>query len=116
MLLEKLCGTEKHGGVHIVTAAVHFALLLAFIFDVSFFFDGQSVHIGSDKNCFAVFFAADKSRQTAFSAVLRFISHFGKLFFYQSLGFFKLKTDLGMTVNFTPAFLKLRLKMLSLPK
>ena len=112
MLLEQLGGTQHHGGVHIVAAAVHLAGQLRGEFLAGLLLQGQSVHVAAQQDHLAGLFAARQRKHAALAAVLRGVAHFGQGFFDQSLGLGQVEPNFRVTVQGAPPFLQLGFQLL----
>ena len=80
--LEKPGRTQQHGGVHIVTAGVHFSVLRRKI-HIRLFRDRKRVHVGTQEKYLSWLFASDQRHDTGLAAVHRLETHIQKLAFYK---------------------------------
>ena len=107
MLLEQLGGTQHHGRVHIVSAAVHPARDFGGKLLAGLFLDGQGVHVAAQQDHLAGLFAAGQREDAALAAVLRGVAHLGQRLFDQCLGLGQVKAHLRVTVQCAPPLLQL---------
>ena len=97
----QLCRTQQRGGMAVVTAGVHDAVIFRSIGQAGILFDGQSVHIGTQADGLALFAAPKHTQHAGVGDGSSFNTHGFQFPDDQRLSAVFLPAQLGMGVDIT---------------